>query len=426
VGFWSNLFGIPNTQGVTPNSNPPATPPTVGAGSYTPGDPDGLEVVGGTEMFNRFGLPSIEPSGWDGWPAEWSTPNWGRGIQKLVDTASDCVDLNAAILSSMPLYRVGSGQVQAPLSWMSNPDPDIYTSWDEFAKQLFTDYQLGEAFVLPTDRFANGFPSRFRVVPPWMVSADMGAGGRIYKIGGIDVTGEILHIRYNSATDRPHGWGPLEHAGARMTAAKLLTERMTNLASTGGQTLEWISSDQPITKPQSDEILAEWLESKQRSQGLGGVFGRGADLKQAQMMSAKDMALLELAQFTESRIAIKLGVPPYLVGLPSGGDPMTYSNVTQLFDFHHRAGLNPKVSAVMSALSGWALPRGQRVEMNRDDYTRPSFNERAAGYKALADTGVALGQPVISADEIRTMERLQGDAPEEAPMAADALTGGDQ
>jgi hypothetical protein len=83
------------------------------------------------------------------------------------------------------------------------------------------------------------------------------------------------------------------------------------------------------------------------------------------------MALLELAQFTESRIAVKLGVPPYLVGLPSGGDPMTYSNVTQLFDFHHRAGLNTKVSAVMSALSGWALPRGQRVELNRDEYTRP-------------------------------------------------------
>jgi len=114
------------------------------------------------------------------------------------------------------------------------------------------------------------------------------------------------------------------------------------------------------------------------------------------------------------------------MGLPAGGDPMTYSNVTQLFDFHHRAGLNTKIAAVFSALSYWALPRGQRVELNRDDYTRPPFNERAAGYKALADAGVALGQPVISADEIRTMERLQGEAPEPAPQAADALTGGDQ
>lgn len=425
MGFWSNLFSSPNHEGVTSNGNAPATPPSVGVGDYTPGDPDGFEIEG-EDTFNRFGLPSIQASPWDGWPAEWSTPSWGRGLQKLVDTARDCIDLNSSILAAMPVYRVGSGQVQAPLGWMSNPDPVIYSSWNEFARQLFTDYQLGEAFVMPSDFFTTGKPSRFRVVPQWAVKVEMGAGRRIYKIGSLDVTDDILHIRYNSSTDQPHGWGPLEDAGARMTAAKLLTERITTLASTGGQTLEWISSDQPITKPQADELLEEWMESKQRSQGLGGVFGRGADLKQAQMMSAKEMALLELAQFTESRIAVKLGVPPYLVGLPSGGDPMTYSNVTQLFDFHHRAGLNTKVVAVMTALSGWALPRGQRVELNRDDYTRPSFNERAAGYASLAATGVALGQPVITADEIRTMERLQGDAPAEAPVAADALTGGNE
>jgi hypothetical protein len=427
VGFWSTIFGTPNHEGVTPNSNPSATPPTVGPGDYTPGDPEGITFDNwdDEETFARS-FPIIQPSPWDGWPAEWSTPNWGRGLQKLVDTARDCIDLNSSILAAMPVYRVASGQVQAPLSWMSNPDPAIYTSWNEFARQLFTDYQLGEAFVMPSDFYANGKPMHFRVVPPYLVKADMGAGHRLYKIGSVDVTADILHVRYNSSTDQPHGWGPLEDAGARMTAAKLLTERMTKLASTGGQTLEWISSDQPINKPQSDELLDQWLESKQRSQGLAGVFGRGADLKQATMMSAKEMALLELAQFTESRIAVKLGVPPYLVGLPSGGDPMTYSNVTQLFDFHHRAGLNTKVAAVMSALSGWALPRGQRVELNRDEYTRPSFNDRAAGYKALAETGVALGQPVITADEIRTMERLQGDVPEEAPTAADALTGGNE
>lgn len=428
MGFWSNLLGIPNHEGVTPNANPHATPPSVGPGDYSPGEPDAVTLEGwdDDDETQLRSLPLIQPSPWDGWPAEWSTPAWGQGLQKLVDTARDCIDLNSSILAAMPVYRVGSGQVQAPLSWMSNPDPDIYTSWNEFARQLFTDYQLGEAFVMPSDFFANGKPMHFRVVPAHLVKVDMGVRQRLYKIGSVDVTADILHVRYNSSTDQPRGWGPLEDAGARMTAAKLLTERMTKLASTGGQTLEWISSDQPINKTQSDELLEQWLESKQRSQGLGGVFGRGADLKQSQMMSAKDLALLELAQFTESRIAVKLGVPPYLVGLPSGGDPMTYSNVTQLFDFHHRAGLNTKVSAVMSALSGWALPRGQRVELNRDEYTRPPFNERASGYKALVETGVALGEPVITADEIRTMERLQGDAPEQAPTAADALMGGDQ
>ena len=34
-------------------------------------------------------------------------------------------------------------------------------------------------------------------------------------------------------------------------------------------------------------------------------------------MNPRDMALIELSQHNESRIAILLGVPPFLVGLPS-------------------------------------------------------------------------------------------------------------
>jgi hypothetical protein len=49
---------------------------------------------------------------------------------------------------------------------------------------------------------------------------------------------------------------------------------------------------------------------------------------------------VELSQWNESRIAVLLGVPPFLMGLPSGGDSMTYSNVQSLFDYHWRAGLH--------------------------------------------------------------------------------------
>ena len=105
-------------------------------------------------------------------------------------------------------------------------------------------------------------------------------------------------------------------------------------------------------------------------------------------------------------------MPPFLVGLPSGGDSMTYSNVSSLFDFHDRSSLHTKAAAVMSAFSNWALPRGQSAELNRDEYTRPGFLERAQAYAALAGIGA------IDAEEIRAMERFNGPAP------AVALTGG--
>ena len=67
---------------------------------------------------------------------------------------------------------------------MNNPDPDLYTSWDEFAKQLFWDFQMGEAFVLATARYSNGYPARFHVVAPWLVNVEIGGDGlRRYTIG---------------------------------------------------------------------------------------------------------------------------------------------------------------------------------------------------------------------------------------------------
>jgi phage portal protein BeeE len=106
-------------------------------------------------------------------------------------------------------------------------------------------------------------------------------------------------------------------------------------------------------------------------------------------------------------------------------DSMTYSNVSQVFDFHDRRYLKTAATRVMSALSGWALPRGQAVELNRDEYSRPSLAERAEAYVKLAALGV------LSRQEIRVMERfVDADLPNDISddgedlVAAEALTGG--
>lgn len=364
-----------------------------------------------------FGLPEIVPSGWAGWPDGWQAQWDGvRGFSNLVGTAWDCLDLNTSVLSTMPIYRLQRGRVVDPLSWMVNPDPEVYTDWSEFASQLFWDYQLGEAFVWAVERDYNLRPSRMRVMPPWMVQPEwedgLVGGQRVYRIGGMDVTEDILHIRYRSRTDQLRGTGPLEAAGARLVAAAVLEKYVAEVVKTGGRPLYWLESQKRLNKDEANELLDQWVESRARNIGRPAVVSGGTSLEHMPMPSAKDMALVELAQFTESRIAVKLGVPPFLVGLPSGGDSMTYSNVTSLFDFHDRSSLRPKASRVMSALSNWALPRGTTVEMNREEYTRPDPQQRAAYYQALAALGA------ISADEVRTMERLHG------PSAAAGLSGG--
>jgi HK97 family phage portal protein len=387
MAFWSRLFSAPNHDGVA-------------SADFTPGDPDGVTVEGEIDPETRS-LPLVMPSPWSGWPAEWSTPQWSMTsrFNELIDVAWMCLDLNASVLSTMPVYRTRGGLIVDPVSWMSNPDPMIYTSWHEFAKQLFWDYQLGEAFVLPMATDAGGRPLRFRVIPPWLVNVEIRDGRRAYNIGALDVTDDMLHVRYKSTTDGARGIGALESAGARMLTAGVLARYVREVATTGGVPEMTLNTDMELSRDDAIDMQAQWVESRRQNMGAPPVLDNGIKLETHFSMPPRDMMMLEITQFTEARIAQLLGVPAPLVSLPSG-DPLTYKNLISLFDFHDRASLRPKAASVMSALSFWALPRGQSVELNRDEYTRPSFEDRADAWVKLVAAGI------VSTDEVRDAERL--------------------
>jgi len=404
---------------ITPNDNDPLSvpPSTVGPDQLVnPGDPSGVEITG---QSSDWLPPTITPSAWSGWPAEWQTPNWGGAIQPLADTAWMCIDLNANVLSTMPPYLVGAAP-SLSADWIQNPNPDIYASVEEALKQLFWDYQAtGEAFVLATARYSTGWPARWHVVPPWSISVEMDAGFRRYRIGSDEVTRDILHIRYQSSVSDAHGHGPLEAGQARVTAAAVLSRYATNLAAGGGIPASVLEHPNELSPEQSAILKAQWVQARLSSIGEPAVLSGGVKWTPTQV-NPKDMALVELSQFNEARIAVLLGVPPFLVGLPSGGDSLTYSTTVQLFDYHWRSGLRPKAQTVMSALSGFLLPRGTRVELNRDEYVQPGPKERAETAAIL--NGIVdpvTGQPVLSVGEIRDAERFDDSTPD--PLSAGVL-----
>jgi hypothetical protein len=106
------------------------------------------------------------------------------------------------------------------------------------------------------------------------------------------------------------------------------------------------------------------------------------------------------------------------MGLPSGGDSMTYSNATSLFDYHWRAGLRPKAQTVMGALSQWLLPRGTGIEVNRDAYVQPDPLARAQVAQIYLSSGV------LTSEEVREIERFRvagvgGVSPSDVEVLAD-------
>jgi HK97 family phage portal protein len=427
VSWWQWLTGA----GATPNTtveNPDSVGPT-----YRPGDPNQavFEDAAGPVQ-NR--MAAVVTSPWDGWPAQWATPAWGSGgstVEQLTDVAWAALDLNSSVLSAMPVYRTRNGRVLPPTTWMTNPDPDIYTDWSEFAKQLFWDFQaVGEVFVLPMSRAADGWPYNLRVIPPPLMTVEIAGGRRFYKIGSIDVTDEILHIRYKSTTDTPRGIGPLESGRARLVQLGVLARYAAEI-SDGAVPKFVLETEQLLTPKQAKDLLDQWWASRLMNMGDAwkpAVLSGGVTAKPLQL-TPQEMSLSEQTGYNEARIAVLLGVPPFLLGLPTN-ESMTYSNVSQVFDFHDRRYLKTAATRVMSALSGWALPRGQSAELNRDEYSRPALLERAEAYDKLVGIGA------LSSAEVRVMERLtDADVPDDVPdgtlnndggdlVAAEALTGG--
>lgn len=386
-----------------PNGNvsPESDPGTVGPPTATPGDPNGVEID-----LSASGDPPPRispPAAWSGWPSSWNTA-WNGTISSLSDTAWLCLDLNASIFASMTPYLVGAAP-SLPTDWISNPDPDRYSSWDDFAKGLFWDYQLGESFVLTTARYANGYPARFHLVEPWAIEVELdGRGGRTYELGGVDVTEDLLHIRYRTRTSDARGQGPLDVGGARLVAVETLNRYATNLLASGGIPPGVLTHPDELSAQQSADLQAQWITARAAGMGLPAILSGGVKWETSSVNPA-ELALVELAAFEEARIAVLLGVPPFLVGLPSGGDSMTYSNVSSIFDYHWRAGLRPKAAAVCSALSGWLLPRGTTLEVNRDEYVRADPKTRAETWAILVGIGA------LTVEEVRAFERFNLGAP---------------
>lgn len=393
-----------------PNDNDP--------GDGTGAGPDSSDGAGNTTvmyqgeqpdvMTSSIGVPSVQA--WSGWPVEWSTPNWGTsvGITQMiqrVSTVFGAIDMNASILSTMPPYRLAGRTVVDPLPWMTNPQPEVYTGWIEALHQVVTSFYCGEAFLWCTSRYSDGTVRNWVMLEPSWVDVKMMGQIRRYYMQNVDITEDVLHLRYTSWPGQPHGIGPLAALATNLFGVTAMERYQSNLAVRGGIPWAVLTAPGNLTKDQATTLRENFVTARMSAAGAPATLSGGVTLE-ALSISPKDMALIELRQFEEARIATLLGVPPLLMGLPSG-DSMTYKNAEGIYDFHWRAYLRPKAAAIMEAISHWALPSTQSVELNRDEYVRPAFAERVEGYsKLFAILDPLTGKRGITVDEIRQAERL--------------------
>ena len=398
--FRSRADTRPPPRDNLPNGNPPV-------GSVGPDVPAGF---GDTHVNFSIDNPPVQAQAWQGWPVEWDTPLWnGATTQRLVSTLGTCIDLNTRELASFPVYGIKGVEPTRLPEWSNNPEPEIYSDWVQPCKQIFNTLQsTGETILWATGRAGlnnDGAVARWVVLNPDFVNIEWSDDEVEYRLAGqlLD-RADVCHIKYQSYPMNLRGIGPLQWAARNIISAAALEQMGTDLAARSGIPWGVIKHPRHLNSTEATDLQNRWVTAARNRQGAPAILSGGIEL-QALTINPKDMALLEMRIFDETRIAAALGVPPYLVGLPVDTG-QNYANVQQVFDFHWRATLRPMAHTVASAMSAWLLPRGTRMEFNRDEYVRPNAYERAQTYEILNRIQDANGNPVMTIDEIRMAERF--------------------
>lgn len=374
----------------------------------------------------------FSPATWAGWPDEWKR-GWeayggdfsgGVLVGQRVSTVFTCVDLLSRLSGQL---GTGINRASQPLTerpaWLANPEPLLYSSWVDWVKATVNSLLMhGDAIVVPTARYSSGrtdqlgYPARFVTLNPYAVTIvqDPNTTSPRYYIGDHELDpADVLHLRYQLFPGEVRGAGPLQAASRNVAAASFLEAYGTQLAREGGLPMAVLETDDRLNKTQTDEVKEGWRKAM-LSRGVDPVILSAGLRYHAVALSPKELGLLDLRQFDESRIASTFGIPLWLVGLPQS-DGLTYSTAEMSLEYLYRVTLRPLTQMIASALSLWALPAGTDFVFDSDVITRPQLKERMEAYKTAIEAGV------MSVDEVRALENLPRLTPELGAPASDAV-----
>lgn len=192
----------------------------------------------------------------------------------------------------------------------------------------------------------------------------------------------------------------------------------------GGAPLVVLSTDQPLTNPQADDIRDRYTATRRTNPGAPIVVGRGAkpapfgvDLGNTGTGEAGDRLLASLARY--------LGVPPWLVNVPSAAGSMQYSNTREAGLDLARYTLSDYIGPITDFLSD-ELPGdyliGRRVDIDVSHLYRGTQGDQFTAYN-IATGGAAF----MTVAEVRRELHLPADMaldPNGAPAPALEMIGG--
>lgn len=260
-----------------------------------------------------------------------------------------------------------------PSAHMGGPDffealyGHLMLSGNAYIEPLMVGGRLRELHLLRPDRV-----SIVEGPDGWPAAYEYRAEGRAARRIAAERDGlGLLHLKLFHPLDDRVGFAPLASAGAALdlhNAASHWNKRLLdNSARPSGALVYQPKEGGNLSTEQYDRLKRELEEGYQGAMNAGRplLLEGGLDWK-AMGLSPRDMDFLEARNGAARDIALSLGVPPMLIGIP--GDN-TYANYQEANRAFYRLTVLPLVYRTAARLCGWLAPAfgaGLRLEPDLD------------------------------------------------------------
>jgi HK97 family phage portal protein len=205
-------------------------------------------------------------------------------------------------------------------------------------------------------------PDRMKVIPGldgWPEGYEYTASGRSVRFVNdvLDGVRPILQVRLFHPANDHYGMSPIEAAATAIdihnTASGWNKALLDNSARPSGA-LVYAAANGQMTDDQFTRLKGELETSFQGARAAGRplLLEGGLDWKPLSL-TPKDMDFIEAKNVAAREIALAIGVPPMLLGIP--GDN-TYSNYQEAQRVFWRQTVLPLVNRTARALSSWLAP----------------------------------------------------------------------
>ena len=216
-------------------------------------------------------------------------------------------------------------------------------------------------------------PDRMTIVPGadgWPLSYDYTVNAHTVSFSGEAVSGvrKIMHLGLFHPSNDYYGLSPIEAAATAIdihNAASAWNKAMLDNSALPSGALVYNAGDRQLTSEQYERLKSELEAGFQgaRNAGRPMLLEGGLDWR-AMSMTPKDMDFIESKRQAARDIALALGVPPMLLGIPGDNTHANYAEANRSFWRHT---VLPLAGRSAKALASWLGPAfGGGLELRPD------------------------------------------------------------